>query len=174
MPVSANDILNATSPIGISPNSMLSYYEARIKETEFILADFKRKASFLKRKMKNNDTVEINEFNMKLTNIKWRSEIRSCITPENPKEQFYIATSTQIASCIAYRNDLEIINRDIKSKISSTLSSMFKEGEIGRFGGDFGKDYLYGIKEFFNSDSVTISPKYAKQFEVFMKTKEAA
>lgn len=89
--------------------------------------------------------------------------------PSNLKKEFYIATATQIASRIAHRNDLELINRDIKAKVSCALSLMFREGEIGRYAGEFGRNHLYGIKEFFEKDLVTIKSKYHKQFENFIK-----
>src|SRR5258708_7097630 len=141
----------AMNSLEFNPSMMLSYYESKIAETEIVLYDLKSKYSFLKKKLKNNTPFEITELNMRLANIKWRDEIRRCITPENDND-FYLATSSQISSCLCSYNDVEVITREIKSKISSTLSLMFGEGEIGRMGGKNGRDYLYGVAKFFEDD----------------------
>ena len=162
MAVPIQDIINSMNTLEVNPGLMLSYYESKIEETEKVLYDFKSKLSFLKKKIKNNTPFEITELNMQLANIKWRAEIRMCITPLDPKK-FYLATSSEISSCIAINNNIQVITRDIKSKISSTLSLMFKEREVGRYGGENGKDYQYGISNFFESDMVTLKKEYVKR-----------
>lgn len=159
MPVTTKDLLTSMSAIDINPSLLLSFYETKVREAETLLNEYKTKVSFLKRKITNNNVVEITDFNMKLTSIKWREEIRNCITTTQPL-QFYLANSNQIARCIAYNQGLEIINRDVRSKISSTLSLMFREGEIGRTGGENGKDFLYGIEKFFEQDMITLKKEY--------------
>jgi hypothetical protein len=164
MAVTAKAFLNSLTTMELNPSLLISYYENELEKVEGVANELKSKISFLKKKMRNNNTVEISDFNMKLANIKWRSEIRKCITPSDPN-QFYIATSTQIAQCISYNNELEIINRDIKGKISSTLSLMWKEGEIGRCGSENGKDYYYGIAKFFepNKSMTNLKKEYEER-----------
>lgn len=162
MPVTISDIKNSMNTLEVNPSIMLSYYESKIEETESVLSELKSKYSFLKKKLKNNSPFEITELNMKLANIKWRDEIRTCITPHNP-EIFYLATSSQIASCIAYKFDIKAITRDIKSKISSTLSLMFREGRIGRMGDVNGKDFMYGVIDFFENNKTTLKNEYIKR-----------
>jgi Rps23 Pro-64 3,4-dihydroxylase Tpa1-like proline 4-hydroxylase len=159
MLVSSIDISKSMNQIDLNPQSLLSYYEDKIHETEVILADFKRKASFLKNKIRYHSQVEITDLNMKLSGIRWRTAIRECLAVKE-SHQFYLTNSNYIARCIAWHHSLEIINREIKSKISSTLSLMFREGEIGRFGGENGKNYLYGLKKFFESDMTTLKKMY--------------
>ncbi|MGN6604449.1 MAG: hypothetical protein ACTHK8_18465 [Ginsengibacter sp.] len=170
MEITESDIKKSMSTLEVHPSIMLSYYESKIEETEKVLAELKSKYSFLKRKIRNNSPFEITELNMKIANIKWRDEIRRCITPEN--DEFSLATSSEISSCIAYNHNIEILTREIKSKISSTLSLMFREGEIGRVGGENGKDYLYGVKEYFNSDGITINIKFKDCFKWFMENRD--
>jgi len=99
---------------------------------------------------------------MKLSGVRWRASIRQCLAVKQP-HKFYLFDSNHIARCIGWRHGLEIINREIKSKVSSTLSLMFREGEIGRFGGENGKYYLYGIEKFFEPDMITLKKEYKKR-----------
>lgn len=173
MSVKPNDILKSMNQIELNPQSLLSYYEDKIQETKIILAGFKSKASFLKKKIKNNSQVEITDLNMKLSDIKWRTAIRQCLAVKEP-DQFFLSNSSHIARCISGHHNLEIMNREIKSKISSTLSLMFREGEIGRFGGENGKNYLYGIEKFFENDMTTLKKKYKRRISELEHTNKKA
>lgn len=147
MPFTGNEIA-ITKHMEDTADSMLSYYETKISETKKILFDFKRKATFLRRKIKDNNLGDINAYSLSLTNIIWRNEIRNWFKVSNAKHQFYLATTNEIVSCLAYRKGLKI-NRDIKVKISTSLSSMFQEGKIGRVTGQSGRNHLYGYKRVF-------------------------
>ena len=80
-------------------------------------------------------------------NLKWRSEIRKCLN-ESPLP---LATLNNLADCIATNNHIKV-DRNLKLKISSTLSLMFNEGEIGRYIRANEREYSYGNKEYFIAD----------------------
>jgi len=112
----------------ISVKRMLALFEAENCE---------RAIDYLKQYQAKENTV-----------IKWRKEIRDCL--ENRSS--ILSTSAEIADCVAERNGL-VADRNIKVKISTTLSLMFKEGEIGRLPFDGETDFKYGDKKYFLEES---------------------
>ena len=94
--------------------------------------------------------------------IHWREEIRRCL--KNRIGNSVLINSNAVAQCVAYRNELTI-NRNIKLKIATTLSMMYREGEIGRTEKEKDSDYFYGNKELFQKDLKTLKKDVLKNVE---------
>jgi hypothetical protein len=95
--------------------------------------------------------------------IRWRKEIRYCILKYADGNPPSLATSNELADCVANVNGLDKADRNIKVKISTSLSLMFsnpKKREVGRITSNNGEDYLYGDLRFFEEDGETLKAEY--------------
>lgn len=103
-------------------------------------------------------------------NIKWRESIIWCLKVDLNKPRFYVKTPVYISACISKKHQIEI-NKDVKNKIATTLSTMFNRRLIGKMEKD-GKSY-YGILEIFEKDSegnyTILKSKYSAWAENLMQ-----
>lgn len=108
------------------------------------------------------EAQELRRKNADNITIQWKEAIKNCLAIDNNAPQFpqyFLKTPAFISDCVAWTNGVEI-SRDIKNKIASTLSFMFKEGSVGRIQHN-GKTY-YGLAQYFNKDLTTIKKEYQR------------
>lgn len=86
--------------------------------------------------------------------LKWRSEVRRCLNGQN-----VLVTSSDVADCVAVRNTIPV-DRNIRLKVSTTLSTLYNEGEIGRYARDGERDYYYGLRNYFENDGTTVKKEH--------------
>ncbi len=127
--------------------SEINAKEQEVKELEANLAKTKFELQELKR---------INAANV---TIGWKESIKWCLNVDAENPFYFVKTPAFVAKCIASKHGVEI-TRDIKNKISTTLSIMFNQGLIGKINHN-GKSF-YGIAELFKKDLITLKPDYAK------------
>lgn len=106
------------------------------------------------------DVQEMRKNNAANISIPWKDSIKDCLytekgAPDYPN--YFLKTPAFISNCVAWTYGVEL-TRDIKNKIASTLSFMFKEGAVGRIQHN-GKTY-YGLPQFFKDDLVTIKKEF--------------
>lgn len=95
--------------------------------------------------------------------IKWRESIMWCLSVDVKNPFYFIKSSVGVHKCIAYKHSIEI-TADIKNKIATTLSMMFKEQKhIGRI--EHNGTFYYGLKELFEDDYVTLKKEYRKKMK---------
>lgn len=134
----------------LTTNDILSEINAKekqVKELETTLAKTKFELQELKRINAGNVTIG------------WKESIKWCLTVDINNGYFFVKTPAFVAKCIASKHGVEI-TRDIKNKISTTLSIMHNQGLIGRLQHN-GKSF-YGMPELFKKDLVTLKPENAK------------
>ena len=117
-------------------------------DRESVIRDFKIRIKVAKI---NVDSLEkilkvLQEEPAKSPGIRWREEIRDCLDKHDTP-----LTSAGVSECVAIRNDVEV-DKHIKLKISTTLSMLFNEKEIGRYIPNGERDYYYGSKRLFIKD----------------------
>lgn len=95
--------------------------------------------------------------------IKWRESINWCLTVDSHSPKYFLKTTAGVYNCVAYKHKVEI-DAQMKSKVGSTLSLMFRQKLIGRYEHVNGNHY-YGLLEFFEKDCTTIKKKYAKDLD---------
>lgn len=149
-------------PHQVSPSFLISHYERELSKAEQEVAKIKRTLSALRKSLRGDAPLPITDLDLALANIKWRKEIRHCLTLST---DFHLMSSNEIAACVVKTNNLPGIDRNIKTKVSSTLSLMHKEGEIGRVRLKHTADFFYGIKEYFESDLTTLKAEYLPRIE---------
>lgn len=132
----ANDIL-----------SEIKSKEEQVKELEAILAKTKFELQELKRINAGNVTIG------------WKESIKWCLSVDIDNSYFFVKTPAFVAKCIASKHGVEV-TRDIKNKISTTLSIMHNQSLIGRVQHN-GKSF-YGMPELFKKDLVTLRPENIK------------
>src|ERR1035438_3294019 len=76
---------------------------------------------------------ELRRINAANTTIQWKESIKNCLdySLENENKNYFLRTPAFVATCVAYKYGVEL-TRDIKNKISTTLSIMFHQSAIGR------------------------------------------
>jgi hypothetical protein len=100
--------------------------------------------------------------------IKYRESIRWCLDVDARNSKFFLKTAQGVYNCIAFKHKIDIDSKT-KSKISTTLSMMHKEGLIGRLYHEGKNAHYYGLASFFEKDLVTLKKKYEKDFEELIK-----
>src|SRR3954468_6987071 len=90
-----------------------SLYDKQLREVQFKILTIDQEINQLK------------EDFLKTIVIKFREEIRQCLGEYD--QDYILLTHKDIISCIEYRNKIEA-NRNIRNKIISTLSLMYREG----------------------------------------------
>lgn len=93
--------------------------------------------------------------------IKWREEVRQCLY-NKAENRYFLSKHHEIIGCIEYKKGITA-NRKIKNALISTLSIMYKEGELGR--AKVGNDWVYGYAELFKSDLNTVKNEYKHLLE---------
>ncbi|MFW0717498.1 hypothetical protein [Pedobacter sp. N23S346] len=126
-----NDIEDAISHVKskLSKEELIEHFNYKLRFAEIEAESFRKILAYLNEK----PTLSIN--------LKWREEIRYCLNKRKS-----ILSSNEISECVCIRHNIEP-DRNIRLKISTTLSKMFDEGEIGRSGNN--RDYKYGLKKLF-------------------------
>lgn len=147
----------------VQRSSFIDTYESTLKHTpevskikalETQAAEMELAASRLR-----SDAQYLKEVQTKNAVIKIREEVRRCLSFEN--ENIYLKSSTAVSDCIAATNGI-IVTRELRSKITSTLSLMYREGEIDKLDNG-GVQAYYGLKKYFNKG------KIKKEFEKKIK-----
>jgi hypothetical protein len=98
----------------------------------------------------------------KFIKIKWREEVRACL--KNSAGYHILRTSYAISQCVAWRNAVSE-NRNLKLKIGTTLSMMFRDKEIGRVVLPNKRDFYYGDASLFRDDLKTIKKELKDKIE---------
>lgn len=119
--------------------SQIQDKESMIRELESQLAKSKFELQELKRQ------------NAEVTTIHWKDSIRWCLEVDASNPLYFIKTPAFVAKCIAQKHGVEI-TRDIKNKISTTLSIMFNAKEIGRI--QHQSKTFYGLSKFFEGENL--------------------
>lgn len=101
--------------------------------------------------------------NRPAVNIKWRDSIMWCLTVDSDDPSYFLKTTAGVYTCVAYKHKVEV-DADMKSKVGSTLSLMFRQNLIGRYQHTNG-DHYYGLSEYFESDLITLKKKYGKNVD---------
>lgn len=148
MPVNASILLDTSV--------LLEVYKNELKKAETEVSKYKRLISLIQRNSKRGIPNEISDMDFRVANLKWRKEVRDCLNLPHK----FLLTSNEIASCVAVRNKLDAVDRNIKTKISATLSLLYSEKEIGRILEPNGREFLYGRSDYFEPDMVTIKREY--------------
>jgi hypothetical protein len=106
---------------------------------------------------------ELKRKNAANTTIRWKESIRWCLEVDSDNAFFFIKNPAFVAKCIASKHGVEI-TRDIKNKISTTLSTMFNAGEIGRV--QYKGNTYYGLTKFFEGETLeSLKTKYVDRLE---------
>lgn len=100
--------------------------------------------------------------------IKYRESIRWCLDVDARNSKFFLKTAQGVYKCIEFLYKTELDSKT-KSKVSTTLSMMHKEGLIGRLYHEVKNAHYYGLESFFEKDLVTLKKKYEKDFEQLIK-----
>lgn len=116
----------------------------------------------LEKKLNNliNEVQVLKKKNAESISIPLKQSVLDCLEIEKDRQdfpQYFLKTPTFISNCVAWCYAVDV-NTDIKNKIASTLSFMFKEGIVGRIKHN-NKTY-YGLAKFFEKDLVTVKKKY--------------
>lgn len=82
-------------------------------------------------------------------NIQWQDSVKWCMELNTDVPAYFIKTPAFFSECIAIKHGVEI-TRDMKNKISTTLSVMFNKGLAGRI--EKGTQTYYGSPTFFKKD----------------------
>jgi hypothetical protein len=84
--------------------------------------------------------------------IKWRESIDWCLTIDSNNPKYFLKNSAGVSLCIGFKHTIDI-DTNIKNKIATTLSGLFKEGTIGRI--TIGSTHYYGLLKFFKKNDLT-------------------
>jgi hypothetical protein len=84
--------------------------------------------------------------------IPWRSSVDWCLTVDADNYRYFLKSSAGVYKCVAFKHKVPI-SADIKNKVAITLSSLFKEGSIGRI--SINGIHYYGLLKFFKEDNLT-------------------
>lgn len=125
-----------------------------IKETQRKISEAEEKLLFLKTKHEM-----LKRRNYESTVIKWKKSVYGCLEVDKGKARWFLKSISSTSKCIAKRYSIDI-NRDARNKIATTMSLMYKAGEIGRMTWE-GITY-YGLPEFFEADLNTLKKEYEK------------
>lgn len=91
--------------------------------------------------------------------IKWRRSIEWCLEVDSQNKKYFLKNSPGVCNCIAFKHKVDL-TPDIKNKIATTLSMMFRDQLIGRLLID--GTYYYGLPTFFEKDLKTLKKEYLK------------
>ena len=89
--------------------------------------------------------------------IKWRDSIKWCLEIDAANKIYFLKSGAGVYKCIAFKHKVDITS-EIKNKINISLSSLFKEGTIGRI--QYNGVFYYGLTKFFNDDLITLKQQY--------------
>lgn len=154
---------NLTSPSNYM--NMLPVYEHDLAKAEQEVIRLRKMIGLIKKTNSKKVPVKLTDFDFKVANLKWRKEIIECLEINNSNGRKAIYTSLEIAECVAQRNKLEFIDRNIKTKISTTLSLMHKDKRVGRVQIPNTNEFYYSVKENFVDKELTILlPELAQAF----------
>ncbi|RKR83875.1 hypothetical protein BDD43_4090 [Mucilaginibacter gracilis] len=94
--------------------------------------------------------------------IKWRESIKWCLDIDSENPRYFIKNAAGVYKCIAFKHTIDI-TAEIKTKITVTLSSLFKDKQIGRV--MHNGVYYYGIKEFFKDGLEELKDNYVSNLD---------
>lgn len=109
------------------------------------------------------DLLLLKKKNAETIVIRWKESVKWCLETDATNPYYFIKTPLFVAMCIAKKHGVEI-TRDIKNKISTTLSIMFNQKEIGRTQHN-GASY-YGLPEFFKKDLMELKDEYQDKIDL--------
>jgi len=89
--------------------------------------------------------------------IRWRDSVKWCLEVDSRNPSYFLKNAAGVYNCIAFKHKIDI-TPDMKNKIATTLSSLFKEKTIGRIMHD--GSFHYGISQFFNDELNEIKEEY--------------
>ena len=120
-----------------------------IKEKELAIYELENKLSLAKKTRPD-------------VTIKWRDSVKWCLEIDSKNFRYFLKSAAGVYKCIAFKHKVDI-TPDIRNKIATTLSLMFKEGTIGRI--LHNNTHYYGLKEFFNDDLTDLKDEFKKDIE---------
>ena len=137
--------------------AIIAMMEHDLKNAEAEVLRLKTSIKLIKRL---GNRSSITELEVRAVNLKWRKEIRRCLNGANR-----LMNSVAIAECIRIVNKLPGLDRNITTKISTTLSLMYSSGEIGRIQGEGEREFYYGLKEYFEENRGALKSKHKKMMK---------
>lgn len=129
----------------------------QIMEKEKLISELENQLS-----KEKYELIRMKEQNAQDVVIRWKESINWCITVDSENPYYFIKTPTYISKCIASKHGVEV-TRDIKNKIATNLSQMFKQKLIGRI--QHGGASYYGLTKFFKNDRITLKKEYEPLLE---------
>jgi hypothetical protein len=138
------------SPITFNANKILE--EIRTKED--LIYDLNEKLSAAKYELE-----ELQKINAANITIQWKESIKKCLLSDNDEKYCFLQTPAYVSNCVAWTHGVNL-TRDIKNKVSTTLSIMFNQSLLGKIQHN-GKTY-YGNPKYFKSDLITLKEKYVE------------
>lgn len=123
----------------------------KIKDREKVIIDYRNKIA-----QYEFEVQQLKRFNAENTIIRWKDSIKWCLEVDKENPFYFIKNTAYVAKCIANKHGVEI-TRDIKNKISTTLSVMYNQKEIGRI--QYNGNTFYGLPEFFEAENLDVLKK---------------
>lgn len=129
-----------------NPRAKLLYdINLEISQKEQEIAELKYKLDF------NKSFIPVGD-------IKWRDSIRWCLEIDADNSSYFLKNSVAVYKCIAFKHGIDI-SSDIKNKIATTLSMLFKErDEVGRI--SYNNTFYYGVSKFFKEGLTELKNEY--------------
>lgn len=143
----------------VPTNLMIEMYKSQLEKAKAEVQRLESNIKILNESMLTG--VSVSDYDMIARSIKWRKAIRYCLTGAKQ-----LLRSVDIAEFIALENRLPAADRNIKMKVSTTLSLMFAEGKVGRVSlanGD--RDYYYGFIDYFSDDKETLKSEFVNMLK---------
>jgi hypothetical protein len=157
IPQSVIDATPDEDPLFIEIQALEDTIAAKDKELRYLISDL----DALKIKRRNSIKIPHRE------NAMW------CLEIDKDNPWYFLKTSKGVATCVAIKNRLPIVDADLKSKTASALSWLYLNKEVGRTG--YGDTRYYGVKEFFTKDEdgfySIIKPKIEKKLSELKEVK---